>query len=334
LIETLTTGQPSGAAHSFAVKAAQKVLAQNRIGASQLSPGNHCQNDGPPVELGKYQLCLESGKFNFSSYEFQAFTEPYNAVRAEVTAKVPNIVAGIWPGNETSTVTKVAIAGLQSIQSGPVDLPLMIGDCLVPDPIHCGEEAQKLHDFPNENEDTGWTNWNPNTDHLKIVDFKTGFTEDVEANRILANTDSADDNVDVVSFWLPHEWCPDHYPLKGKANACGGGGGGGPDDVEVGDKYQFIDKTGDQFTYMLADGIVNHGVDTFRVPLMECGKGPTKEPATVTGFATIRIDLTVEDIESGAYNKKEWDITWVCDAEATGPPGGVTSGTGFVTLLR
>jgi hypothetical protein len=163
----------------------------------------------------------------------------------------------------------------------------MIGDCHYPVPADCNEETVITIEVPDPQRNSGWTNWNPDVDDLKIVDFSDKFGSDPAANEIIADT-TGDGLVDVVSYWMPTEWCADHDPMGGKS-VCGGGGGGGPK-VEVGEQYQMLDKEAKQSSWMLGDGVVNHDTDTFRIVLMECTDDSTKRAATVTGFATIKID--------------------------------------------
>jgi Flp pilus assembly protein TadG len=110
LLAGLQGGLPSASARTAAAADAQTVLGQNTVAGSTLDPGNFCGDMSAPV--GKYRVCLEAGQYSTATRTFKLNQAPLNSVRATVQATVPNIVAGIWPGNESSTVVKTAIAGL------------------------------------------------------------------------------------------------------------------------------------------------------------------------------------------------------------------------------
>jgi len=306
LMQAFRDGTTNAVAQAMATSDARSVAAQNSVeGHAPIADGGAANN-----------VTIDSGNYNAATGAFSSGVNPLNAVRASVTATVSNIVAGIW--SPATTVTKIAIAALRSSSQNSPDLPLMIGSCYYTPPTDCANPTSTLVDFPNGQRSTGWTNFNMDASNIKLLDAlkASDYSDPAKGPFTIATT-------------LPATWCA--APLGGK-DLCGGGLPLPKDPVELGDTFQLLDKAADQSTFILGDGIVNHGTDTFTVPLTDCVDSTTKSMATVTGFATIKIDAA--QFLDPSWDKKHWTITFLCSPTDPGPIGGGNFGTGVVTLVR
>jgi Flp pilus assembly protein TadG len=304
LLTALGAGQSVSDATTAANTDAQIVTQQN-LPAGTLTLAGDCATQQPAI--GQACLSVHPGHFNFNTAVFTENGTPLNALRAKVRQNVGNFMARIW--SESSMLTKVAVAGLRGVSVGGPELPIMLGECYVQD-IDCANPQSQVLAIPDGSTNTGWTNWNPDSSSIKLVD------------------DVTNDNSGIAN-WLPSAWCANHNPMGGKS-ICGGGQSAPT--VHVGDQYQFLEKEAKQSSWILGDGVVNHATDTFTVALIDCpANRPTKSMATVTGFATIKIDKSY--IQNAGWDQKQWKITILCDVANPGPPGGTEAGTGMVVLL-
>ncbi|HYD50331.1 MAG TPA: hypothetical protein VEB21_18380 [Terriglobales bacterium] len=85
-------------------------------------------DDGKPFTNSNL-ISFEMGNFNADG-EFSPNSEPYNAARAVVQTQVQSLLMGNFgSGNETSTVTKAAIARFNPLGAARPTMPIVVGDC-------------------------------------------------------------------------------------------------------------------------------------------------------------------------------------------------------------
>lgn len=304
LLRALRNGASNDSATSAATTDANTIATQNRI------------EGHPPVLDGgsSNSVTIEAGNYNpAGNPPFSSGALPLNAVRASVTASVSTIA---W--SSTATVNKVAIAGLRPVTQSSPNLPFMVGNCYYTAPTDCANPTSTSIDFPNVQRSTGWTNWNMDSSNIQLLDALTAaeYNDPAKGPYSVATT--------LASTW----WAK---PMGG-SDLYGGGFPLPHQPVAIGDTYQLLDKSAKQSTFILADGVVNHGVDTFTVALTDCVDASTKSMATVTGFATVKIDRA--QFLDPSWDQKHWTMTFLCSSTSPAPVGGGNFGTGVVSLLQ
>jgi hypothetical protein len=93
-------------------------------------------------------------------YVFTAGGMPTNAVRAEVTAVVNNILLDAI-GAPVSTVKRDAIATLSGLGSGIPTLPVVIGDCHYDTSCEDQNCMPLINQAPDHEDNTAWTGFSP-----------------------------------------------------------------------------------------------------------------------------------------------------------------------------
>lgn len=356
-IENGGGGNTCAGAETAALSDARAVVNENRVAGAEVSTFDNAN------------VVIEVGRWN-NATGFTPSTILCNAVQATVTAAdVPNIVAGIWPGNEASSVTKVAVAGVGSLGVAGPDLPLMIGECCpeneppvtencAPANDDCSQPVEVDISVPDGTMNTGWTDWVHRPAHS--VDDCMKAEPDKYPDQTCTLNDYDGKYCCGVQQFLPEHWCAFDAPTRAgcpevKEVADFGGCGLGVENPQIctvttcadpaDAEYNVQESQGGVKTtpWIIADGVLQ-GEDTFTIPIIECsGKTTTKTLGDVIGFATIQFDQQdlADDIcgvppHDGAWDTKRFKITFLCNADEPGPVGGGTGGlpTGPVVLLK
>jgi hypothetical protein len=112
---------------------------------------------------------LEEGNID-SEYNFTAGGAPVNAVRAEVTTVVDNIVLSAI-GSPQTPLTREAIATLSGLGSGIPTIPIVIGEChFDPD---CGDQncMPSLSQVPDPDDNSGWTGFFDSASQNDVLEY-------------------------------------------------------------------------------------------------------------------------------------------------------------------
>jgi hypothetical protein len=125
------------------VAEAQSVAAQNHV-------------DGTPAAMAAGDV--EIGSYDPSSGSFTPGGAPTNAVRANASATVQNLVANAL-GDVATTVQKTATAAITGVGGGQPVLPIVIGSCNF-EPFQSSTDCADLPSLtqaPNPSDNSGWT---------------------------------------------------------------------------------------------------------------------------------------------------------------------------------
>ena len=112
---------------------------------------------------------IEEGYID-SDYNFTPGGTPANAVRAEVSTVVDNIVLGAI-GHPQTPLTREAIATLSGLGSGIPTIPIVLGECHY-DPTCEGQSCMpSLSQVPDPTDNSGWTGFFDSASNSNVMDY-------------------------------------------------------------------------------------------------------------------------------------------------------------------
>jgi hypothetical protein len=233
----VTAGETQVAVDAASVAYARKML-RNEIDGGFDDPTNYAtgvlkQNsiDGKEATMANVEYAV--GRFDFQTRSFRPGGFPANAVRAEGTADVDNIVAGIF-GDPTSSVNRFAVAAYGGASSVQPTLPIALGDCYF-------KKFQRSDDCSD----------------LPVLEQ----VPDKEDNSCWTSLSAYSANADEAVSMLPEQCC--------QGGKCGGGEL--PPSLSVGDNIDVLNGQANTLMKVLAD-CVRQGLTEFVIPIVECGK--------------------------------------------------------------
>jgi hypothetical protein len=233
----LTAGETQVAADAAAVAYARKML-RNEISGGFEDPEPYARGvlkqnwiDGEEATMANMEYAV--GRFDFESRSFRPGGFPANAVRAEGTADVNNIVAGVF-GDPTSAVNRFAVAAYGGASSVQPTLPIALGDCYFNKFQRTDDcsDLPVLQQVPDKDDNSCWT-----------------------------SLSSYSANASEAASMLPEECC--------QGGKCGGGDL--PPPLAVGDEIDVLNGQANTLMQIL-DDCVRQGLTEFVIPIVECGK--------------------------------------------------------------
>ena len=234
---SVTAGETQIAADAGAVAYARRML-DNRIDGGSENPvpyanGVVAENSIDGQEATMADLQYDVGRFDFETRSFQRGGMPGNAVRAEGTADIRNIFAGVF-GSHTSSVTRAAVAAFSGVTSIQATLPIAVGECYFEQfrRTDLCSDLPVLTQVPDDSDNSCWTS---------------------------LGEDSA--SAKEAASMMPAQCC--------HGGKCGDGEL--PPPLSIGDQINIINGQVTDIL-MLLDDCVDQGLTEFVIPIIECGR--------------------------------------------------------------